>query len=66
MKLSPWMRTTLLALDGLALVGIVAFSALAALERDQSVYVIGQIICAVIVLASVLVLNRDQPPSGNT
>jgi len=52
------MRTLLLVLDGLALIGVLAFSVLAALSRDAAVYVIGQIACAVVVLASVLLLRR--------
>lgn len=52
------MRTLLLALDGLALVGLVAFSVLAALNRDVAAYVIGQIACAVVVLVSALLLRR--------
>ncbi len=65
MKLSPQMRNALLALDALALSGVVVFSVLSALERDESVYVIGQIICVVIVLGSVLLLHRDhQFPGG--
>jgi hypothetical protein len=52
------MRTLLLVLDGLALVGVVAFSVLAALSREATVYVIGQIACAGVVLASVLLLRR--------
>ncbi len=59
-KLSPRMRTLLLVVDGLALVGVVAFSVLAALERDQSTYVVGQIVCAVLILGSTLLLHRSE------
>jgi hypothetical protein len=54
------MRTLLLVVDGLALVGVVAFSVLAALERDQSAYVVGQIVCAVLILGSTLLLHRGE------
>ncbi len=60
MKLSPAMRTLLLIADGLALVGVIAFSVLAALERNESGYVIGQIVCAVIILVSTLLLHRGE------
>ncbi len=59
-KLSPKMRALLLVVDGLALVGVMAFSVLAALERDQSAYVIGQIVCAVLILGSTLLLHRNE------
>lgn len=59
-KLSAGMRTLLLVVDGLALVGVVAFSVLAALERDQSAYVVGQIVCAVLILGSTLLLHRSE------
>jgi len=54
------MRTLLLVVDGLALVGVVAFSVLAALERDQSAYVVGQIVCAMLILGSTLLLHRSE------
>jgi len=41
----------------------VAFSVLAALERGRSAYVIGQIVCALIVLGSTLLLHRSEPAS---
>lgn len=59
-KLSAGMRTLLLVVDGLALVGVVAFSVLAALERDQSAYVVGQIVCAMLILGSTLLLHRSE------
>ncbi|MCZ7541654.1 MAG: hypothetical protein M5U29_17420 [Anaerolineae bacterium] len=60
MKLSPGMRTLLLVVDGVALAGVVAFSVLAALEREQSAYVIGQITCALLILGSTLLLHRSE------
>lgn len=56
--MSTKLRTLLLIVDGLALVGVVAFSVLAALEPEVDAYVIGQIVSAVIVLGSVLLLRR--------
>lgn len=52
------LRTVLLILDGLALVGVVAFSVLAALEPDVDAYVIGQIASALVVLVTVFLLRR--------
>ena len=54
------LRTILLILDGLALVGVVVFSVLAALEPDVDAYVIGQIVSALIVLATVFLLRRTR------
>lgn len=51
-------RFVLLVVDGLALIGLVVFSVLGARNPDHSGYVIGQIACAVIVLATVLLLRR--------
>jgi hypothetical protein len=48
----------LLVLDGAALIGIVVFSVLAALERDNDLYIAGQIAAAVIILACVGLLRR--------
>jgi hypothetical protein len=59
-KLSPRMRMLLLVVDALALIGVVAFSVLAALERSQSAYVIGQIVCALLILVSTLLLHRHE------
>jgi hypothetical protein len=58
------LRGVLLLVDGLALVGIVLFSVLAALNRDERIWVVGQIVCAVIVLVSVLLLRwmANHPP----
>lgn len=55
------LRTVLLILDGLALVGVVAFSVLAALEPDVDAYVIGQIASALVVLVTVFLLRRLRP-----
>ena len=46
---------------GLALVGVVAFSVLAALEPDVDAYVIGQIASALVVLVTVFLLRRLRP-----
>lgn len=46
-------RAWYLIVDGLALVGIVAFSVLAALNRDTDVYIIGQIVAALVLLTSI-------------
>jgi hypothetical protein len=51
-------RTVLLMVDGLGLIGVVTFSVLAALEPDQHWYVAGQIVSAVLVLGTVLLLRR--------
>ncbi|HMM29806.1 MAG: hypothetical protein AAGU78_07355 [Chloroflexota bacterium] len=56
--MSARLRTLLLVADGLALIGVVAFSVLAALEPDVDAYVVAQIASAAIVLASVLLLRR--------
>jgi len=56
--MSARLRTLLLVADGLALIGVVAFSVLAALEPDVDAYVVAQISRAAIVLASVLLLRR--------
>lgn len=56
--MTPWARTLLLIIDALALVGVIAFSVLAALNRDNSGYVIGQIVCAALILGSVYLLRN--------
>lgn len=56
--MTPWARTLLLIIDALALVGVIAFSVLAALNRDNSAYVIGQIVCAMLILGSVYLLRN--------
>lgn len=62
-RFSPTIRTLLLIADGAALIGVVVFSVLAALERNESSYVIGQIVCAVIILVSALLLHRSEGAS---
>lgn len=56
--MSSRLRTLLLIIDGLALVGVVAFSVLAALEPEVEAYIIGQIVSALIVLGCVFALRR--------
>ncbi len=58
MKASPQMRALLLAVDVLALVGVVAFSVLAALDSGKTGYIAGQIVCIALILGSTLLLNR--------
>jgi hypothetical protein len=50
-------RIVLWMADGLGLVGVVTFSVLAALESDQSAYVVGQILSATLILGAVLLLR---------
>lgn len=50
-------RAVLWMIDGLGLAGLVVFSVLAALESDQSTYVVGQIVSVGLVLGSVLLLR---------
>jgi hypothetical protein len=57
-------RAVLWMVDGLGLIGVVAFSVLAALESDNRLYVIGQIASAVLILGSVLLMrliNQHSP-----
>ena len=56
--MSTRFRTLLWIIDGLALVGVVAFSVLAALEPDVDAYLIGQVVSAAIVLGSVFLLRK--------
>ncbi|MCC6799358.1 MAG: hypothetical protein IT325_04535 [Anaerolineae bacterium] len=56
--MSTRLRTLLLIIDGAALIGVAAFSVLAALEPDVDAYVVAQIASAAIVLASVILLRR--------
>jgi hypothetical protein len=52
-------------LDGIGLIGVIAFSVLAALEPDTTAYVVGQILSAALVLGSVVLLrmiNRRSSP----
>ncbi|MBI5960141.1 MAG: hypothetical protein HY866_15480 [Chloroflexi bacterium] len=55
-------RMFLLIIDGAAVIGVVVFSVLAALERDNSLYVVGQIVGALIILGCVLLLRRMNNP----
>jgi hypothetical protein len=50
----------LLLIDGLSLVGVVLFSVLAALQPDKQIYLIGQIVCVVIILATAIVLQQQR------
>ena len=54
----PAVRTLLLLIDGVGLVGVVVFSALAALEPDQDAYTVAQIVSAALVLGTVLLLRQ--------
>jgi hypothetical protein len=51
-------RNILLVVDGLALVGAIAFSVLAALNPETTGYIIAQIVCAALILGSVALLRR--------
>jgi len=53
-------RTVFLLVDGAALVGVVVFSVLGAIYPDQQGYVVGQIVCAVLILISVVMLRRGK------
>jgi hypothetical protein len=46
--------------DALALVGLVIFSVLGSLDLGNQFYIIGQIVCAVVVLLSVVLLRRTK------
>jgi hypothetical protein len=59
------LRLALWVIDGLGLIGVIAFSVLAALEPDTSGYVVGQIVSAVFVLGSVLLLRLSHQPSSH-
>jgi len=52
------LRLVLLVIDGLGLIGLVVFSVLGARHPDDSAYVVGQIVSAVLVLVTVLLLRR--------
>ena len=58
-------RMALWIIDGLGLIGVIAFSVLAALKPDTSAYVVGQIVSAVVVLGSVLLLRLTQQRSSH-
>lgn len=51
-------RTLYLVIDGLALIGVLAFSVLAALYPDSLSFVILQILCAGLILGSVILLRQ--------
>lgn len=53
-------RTILFVIDGLALVGLIVFSVLGSLELGNRGYIIGQIVCAVVVLICVVLLRRTK------
>ncbi|MBN1563867.1 MAG: hypothetical protein JXA10_08510 [Anaerolineae bacterium] len=58
--MSPRLRLIImLVLDGIALIGLVVFSVSAALHRDNSFYLAGQIVCAIWVLWTALMLHRS-------
>ena len=63
-------RLLLLVADGVALIGVVVFSVLAALPHSKTLYVVGQIVCAVLILASALLLRRmgnsESRPGGDS
>jgi uncharacterized membrane protein HdeD (DUF308 family) len=50
-------RIALWIVDGVGLIGVIAFSVLAALEPDTSLYVVGQIVSAALILGSVVLLR---------
>lgn len=67
MNLTPRQRALLLVVDGIGLVGVIAFTVLAALDRDSRVYLVGQIVSAAVVLGAALLLRSagdtsDPPP----
>ena len=49
--------------DGVGLIGVIAFSVLAALEPDTGAYLVGQIVSAALVLGSVLLLRLTHQPA---
>jgi hypothetical protein len=56
----PQKTLLLLLIDGLSLVGVILFSVLAALQPDKQMYLIGQIVCVVVILATAIVLQRQR------
>ena len=58
-------RIVLWIIDGLGLIGVIVFSVLAALEPDSSAYVVGQIVSAVLVLGSVLLMHLTNQRSSH-
>jgi hypothetical protein len=59
------LRLALWIIDGLGLIGVIAFSVLGALKPDISAYVAGQIVSAVVVLGSVLLLRLTHQRSSH-
>ena len=60
-------RIALWIVDGVGLIGVIAFSVLAALEPDTTLYVVGQIVSAALILGSVVLLrvvNRRLSPDA--
>lgn len=62
--MTPRLRVLMLALDGIALVGLAVFSVGGALDRDNTFYLAGQIVCAVLILWSAFVLRRANHQAG--
>ena len=58
-------RIVLWIMDGLGLIGVIVFSVLAALEPDSSAYLAGQIVSAVLVLGSVLLMHLTNQRSSH-
>jgi hypothetical protein len=56
--MSSRFRLFILVLDGIALIGLVIFSVGAALNRDNTIYLAGQILSAAWVLFAVFVLRQ--------
>ncbi len=63
---SPKARLVMLVLDGIALIGLVIFSVGAALNRDNNIYLAGQIVCIVWVLVAVLLLWQTNGQNHTT
>lgn len=59
--MSPQLRTIVLVIDVIALLGVVGFSVGAAVERENTAYLVGQMVCAALVLVSVVILRRLPP-----
>ena len=58
------LRTALLIADGLALIGVLAFTVLAALYPEEPGYLVGQIISALVILLSVIWLRHIEQREG--
>jgi hypothetical protein len=50
----------LLVIDGLGLCGAIAFSVLYALQPDQEIFLIGQIVSVVILLITAIVIQQQR------